>query len=73
MKKLIFTLLLIYSTGSINSQQLYMDYGQTISAFDYENSQGQRLNNLLSQSKSYFGMGYRHTLNKANTIFLRGG
>jgi hypothetical protein len=50
-----------------------MDYGQTISAFDYENSQGQRLNNLLSQSKSYFGMGYRHTLNKANTIFLRGG
>ncbi|PQV46573.1 hypothetical protein CLV33_10971 [Jejuia pallidilutea] len=73
MKKLIFTLLLFYSTGSINSQQLYMDYGQTISAFDYENSQGQRLNNLLSQSKSYFGMGYRHTLNKANTIFLRGG
>ncbi len=50
-----------------------MEYGSTISSFDYKNSRGERLNNLLAQSKSYFGMGYRHPLNKAKTIFLRGG
>ena len=73
MKKWILILVLVGSIRFVNSQQLYMAYGQTISSFDYENSRGQRLDNLLSQSKSYFGMGYRHTLNKAKTIFLRGG
>lgn len=73
MKKPLLFLILVCVGLLSNSQQLYMDYGQTISSFDYENSRGQRLNNLLSQSKSYFGMGYRHPLNKAKTIFLRGG
>ncbi|WP_146191841.1 hypothetical protein [Algibacter marinivivus] len=71
-KHLLFVLFVFTSLFGI-SQQLYMEYGSTISSFDYENSQGQPLDNLLSKSKSYFGMGYRHTLNKAKTIFLRGG
>lgn len=73
MKKILLFLILICFGLHCNGQQLYMEYGSTISSFDYKNSRGQRLNNLLSQSKSYFGMGYRHTLNKAKTIFLRGG
>jgi len=73
MKKSLFFLVLISFGWHCNSQQLYMEYGQTVSSFDYENSRGQPLDNLLSQSKSYFGMGYRHPLNKAKTIFLRGG
>ncbi len=73
MKKTLLFLILICFGLHCNSQQLYMEYGSTISSFDYKNSRGQRLDNLLSQSKSYFGMGYRHTLNKAKTIFLRGG
>lgn len=73
MKKLLLFLILVSFGWHCNSQQLYMEYGSTISSFDYKNSRGQRLNNLLSKSKSYFGMGYRHTLNKAKTLFLRGG
>ena len=50
-----------------------MEYGSTISAFDYKNSQGLPLNNLLSKSKSYFGMGYRQVVNKRKTLFLTAG
>ncbi|MFC0605193.1 hypothetical protein [Winogradskyella pulchriflava] len=52
------------------SQQLYFEFGTTISSFDYENSEGNSLNNLLSKSKSYYGMGYRQSINNANTLFL---
>mgnify|MGYP003870879537 CR=1 FL=1 len=52
------------------SQQLYFELGTTISSFDYENSQGQPLDNLLSKSKSYYGLGYRQSLNRSNTLFL---
>ncbi|WP_203257895.1 hypothetical protein [Hyunsoonleella ulvae] len=73
MKKILLFLLFIGCASYGYCQQLYMEYGSTISSFDYKNSRGERLNNLLAQSKSYFGMGYRHPLNKAKTIFLRGG
>lgn len=52
------------------SQQLYFEFGTTLSSFDYENSEGNSLNNLLSKSKSYYGMGYRQSINNANTLFL---
>jgi hypothetical protein len=44
--------------------------GTTVSAFDYKNSQGRPLDNLLSQSKSYYGMGYRQPINDGKTLFL---
>ncbi|MBC3757537.1 outer membrane beta-barrel protein [Hyunsoonleella sp. SJ7] len=71
-KHLLFAFVFLFSVA-LYGQQLYMEYGSTISSFDYKNSQGQRLNNLLSRSKSYFGMGYRHTLNGAKTLFLNAG
>jgi len=52
------------------SQQLYFGLGTTISSFNYENSQGRPLNNLLSQSKSYYEMGYRQSINNRKTLFL---
>ncbi|WP_406684093.1 outer membrane beta-barrel protein [Seonamhaeicola sp. MEBiC1930] len=52
------------------AQQLYMEYGATVSSFDYRNSNGNRLNNLLSHSKSYIGMGYRQSVNPSKTMFL---
>lgn len=51
-------------------QQLYIELGTTISSFDYENSQGRPLDNLISKSKSYFGMGYRQNINANKTLFL---
>ena len=47
-----------------------MEYGTSISSFDYENSQGRPLDNLLSKSKSYYGMGYRRDINASRTLFL---
>ncbi|NMH89393.1 hypothetical protein [Flavivirga algicola] len=73
MKKKLLTFLIVLTSLSGYCQQLYMEYGSTISSFDYKNSQGRPLNNLLSTSKSYFGMGYRHTLNDAKTLFLKAG
>lgn len=52
------------------SQQLNFEFGTTVSSFDYENSQGRPLDNLLSKSKSYFGMGYRQTINDNRTLFV---
>ncbi len=51
-------------------QQLYFEFGTTISSFDYENSNGQPLDNLLSKSKTHYGMGYRQTINASKTLFL---
>lgn len=55
------------------SQQLYFELGTTVSVFDYKNSQGRPLDNLLSQSKSYYGMGYRQAINSNETLFLSMG
>lgn len=52
------------------SQQLYFELGTNVSTFDYENSQGQPLSNLLSTSKAYYGMGYRQPINERRTLFL---
>lgn len=68
-KKLLLNLIFLISISSF-SQQLYMELGSTISSFDYKNSQGKPLNNLLSTSKSYFGMGYRKVVNNQKTLFL---
>ena len=73
MKRKLLLCLVFFVSISSYSQQLYMEYGSTVSAFDYENSQGQPLDNLLSKSKSYFGMGYRHVINNQKTLFLVGG
>ncbi|WP_345272402.1 hypothetical protein [Flaviramulus aquimarinus] len=71
-RKLLINLIFLISISNYG-QQLYMEYGSTISSFDYENSRGQPLDNLLSKSKSYFGMGYRHVINSQKTLFLTGG
>lgn len=70
MKKKLFINFVFLISFSGFTQQLYMEYGSTISSFDYENSNGDPLNNLLSKSNSYFGMGYRQGINNAKTLFL---
>jgi hypothetical protein len=52
------------------SQQLYVEFGPTVSAFDYKNSQGESLDNLLSKTNIYFGMGYRNVINNKQTLFV---
>jgi hypothetical protein len=66
-------IVVVFMSFSCFSQQLYFELGTTISSFDYENSQGRPLDNLLSKSKSYYGMGYRQSINRSNTLFLSVG
>lgn len=65
----ILTVVLFFSF-SCCCQQLYIELGTTVSSFDYENSQGQPLNNLLSKSKTYYGFGYRQSLNFNKSVFF---
>lgn len=67
-KPLLITITLLMWVVSF-SQQMYMEYGTTVSSFDYQNSQGLTIDNLLSQSKTYLGMGYRDNINNAKTLF----
>nr|WP_321411303.1 outer membrane beta-barrel protein [uncultured Allomuricauda sp.] len=68
-KGLLFKLIFIMGVSGF-SQQLYVDYGLNISSFDYKNSRGKPVDNILSKSKSYLGMGYRHNINNERTLFL---
>lgn len=52
------------------SQQLFVELGKSNSGFDYKNSQGQPLDNLLSKSNTYMEIGYRDVLNKNQTLYL---
>ncbi|WP_296381251.1 outer membrane beta-barrel protein [Winogradskyella sp.] len=69
-KNYIILIVVLLMSFSCFSQQLYFELGTTISSFDYENSQGRPLDNLLSKSKSYYGMGYRQSVNRSNTLFV---
>jgi len=68
-KPLIYALIFLMSIATYG-QQLYFEYGATISVFDYKNSQGQPLDNLLSESNNYIGMGYRDNINAEKTLFF---
>ncbi|MBN4070783.1 OmpA family protein [Olleya sp. AH-315-F22] len=50
---------LCFNFTTINSQQLSIEAGKTISSFDFENSQGESLDNLQSSNHTYLSFGYR--------------
>jgi flagellar motor protein MotB len=53
---------LCFNFTTINSQQLSIETGKTISSFDFENSQGESLDNLQSSNHTYLSLGYRKTV-----------
>ncbi len=60
MKKLIITsTFLLLMTLTINSQQLFVEGGKSLTSFEFENSQGENLDNLQSTNQSYISLGYR--------------
>ncbi len=75
MKKalLLINVIFWFSTTTSFSQQFYVEFGATISSFDYKNSQGDPLDNLLSKPNTYFGLGYRHAINNAKSLFFSVG
>ena len=57
-KNLLFFSLLIMTTIT-TAQQLYLETGKTSSLFDYENSQGEQLQNLQSTNHNFMAFGFR--------------
>ena len=62
MKKITLIVLVLIVTTVTTAQQLYIEGGKTLSSFDYENSQGNSLENLQSTANSYLAAGYRSQL-----------
>jgi len=57
MKSLI--LLFCLMSFGVNAQDLFWEYGQSLTHFDYEDSQGNTIDNLQGKTFSYFNLGTR--------------
>lgn len=66
-------MLCFLSFSNLDAQQLYLDIGKTSSGFDYKDSAGRPLENLLSKSNTYMRLGYRDVINKDKTFFFSVG
>lgn len=62
MKNYFLLFVLLVSSTAIKAQQMYLEAGKTASVFDYQNSQGETLQNLQATSHSFMAMGYRGRL-----------
>lgn len=73
MKKivLIFALLFAYVTV-VNSQQVYLKAGRSLSTLFYKNSAGHRVENILSSTHSNLGLGFRTNF-FTNALFIKLG
>ncbi len=61
MRHLSLLLFLLLSIPAVNGQELSFEAGKTNSAFDYNNSLGESLDNLQSSNHTYLSLGYRRT------------
>ncbi|MFA6401299.1 MAG: hypothetical protein WCX31_06695 [Salinivirgaceae bacterium] len=72
MKKIIFLSILLGSLLTAQSQQIYMDFGKTFSTFEYKNSEGNELVNMIGTNQNNLGVGYRHCIQKTGFHVLGG-
>jgi hypothetical protein len=59
MKNYVLIFLLLLTTTLVTAQQIYLETGKSSSSFDYNNSQGVKLQNLQSTNHSFMAIGYR--------------
>ncbi|MCP4176895.1 MAG: hypothetical protein GY756_03940, partial [bacterium] len=59
MYKIFFSLLFIACSIITNSQDIYIETGKIRSSFNYKNSEGNSLDNILGSTNNYIGVGYR--------------
>jgi len=62
MKRYLLLAILLAGFLNIAAQQIYMEAGKTISRFDFENSQGDNLDNLQSSNHTYISLGFRQSI-----------
>ena len=74
MKVLIYFILpFLLCVARLDAQQLYASAGVTVSNFDYKNTQGETLSNLLSVSNGHMQAGYREGLDRRDAFYLNLG
>tara|TARA_R110002050_G_scaffold273113_1_gene417046 strand:- start:41480 stop:42115 length:636 start_codon:yes stop_codon:yes gene_type:complete len=61
-KKIAQLLLLFIISSVASAQQLYLETGKTSSSFDYQNSQGDKLDNLQATTHNFMTLGYRFNI-----------
>lgn len=59
MKNYVLVFLLLVTTTLVTAQQIYLETGKTSSLFEYNNSQGVKLQNLQSTNHNFMAIGYR--------------
>jgi hypothetical protein len=59
MKKNLFLILLLITTLNLTGQQVFIESGSAISAFDYKNSDNESLDNLHGSNNLFMQIGYR--------------
>ena len=59
MKKSLFFILLFITTLCVSGQQVFIESGSAISAFDYKNSDNESLDNLHGSNNLFMQIGYR--------------
>lgn len=69
------TSLIIFSLAvvSLNAQSIFVENGKSISGFEFENSQQERLANLHTKTQTYISIGYEHELKKINNLSIQLG
>jgi len=54
----------IISIGSLSAQQFYVEVGRVGSGFDYEDSNGDGIDNIFPEQHFTYAVGYRHTISE---------
>jgi flagellar motor protein MotB len=69
MRKFLFVTLFLAGLTTLKCQQINLEAGNTISSFNYKNSQGTSLENLQATNHSFMNLGYRMNIFTKN-LFL---
>lgn len=72
MKIKLLSMLFVVGFISANAQQLYFEMSKTSSSFDYKNSQGQELVNILPKTNNNMALGFRFQGIKNQLSFIAG-
>lgn len=72
MKKNLFLILLLITTLNVTGQQVFIESGSAISAFDYKNSNKESIDNLYGSNNLFLQIGYR-TISPVNRLNYSAG
>lgn len=73
MKKILVVALLFAGVTAVKGQHIYFETGKTISSFNFEDSQGESLDNLQKTDHVFMSLGYRRSIFTKNLYLTAEG